>query len=96
MLLQQLTTTTKDNFQEGKANQNFILTNANNLDKKYTEKVHWNCTFHAYEQQIWGQRSPGSFNLLFVNPVPIESKKIHHYFSAYCIIESLLQVHSTN
>lgn len=35
MLLQQLTMTTKDNFQEGKANQNFILTNnANNLDEK--------------------------------------------------------------
>ncbi len=59
-------------------------------------KVHWNCTFHAYEQQIWGQRSPVSFSLLFVNPVPIESKEIHHYFTANCIIQSLLQVNSAN
>ena len=53
----------------------------------------WYLTLHAYEQQIGRQLSPVPLGLLLVNPVPVESQKVHHDLPAHCVVQGLLQVH---
>lgn len=50
--------------------------------QKRNEKL----TLHANKQQVGRQCSPVSLGLLFVDPVPIETKKIDNNLLSYCVI----------
>lgn len=50
-------------------------------------------TLHAYEQQVGCQLPPVSLGLLFVDPVPVKTKKVKNNFVPYCVIQGLLQIH---
>lgn len=49
-------------------------------------------TLHAYEQQVGCQLSPVSLGLLFVDPVPVETKEVKNNLLPYCVIQGLLQI----
>ena len=52
------------------------------------------CTFHAYEEEVGGERPPVIFLLMGHDKAPVELQEISHYLLADCVIEWLLQVQS--
>lgn len=63
------------------------------VENSFALEQHWwlqELTLHAYKQQVGCQLAPVPLGLLFVDPVPVETKKVNDYLFSYCVIQSLL------